>query len=166
MRRASKGARSLDDVVRDLLARARREKRASLPVAALREALGAEAGAAFDRLAARPGDAVELPPDAFGPCFRRADRETRVFELGFDREGLGGPASFVRGLVPGSEAERAGVRPGALLLSVKIPSEQAALGKRAEVELVLADGRGSRKVRYRPVATRRDAGWEAAGCAR
>jgi predicted metalloprotease with PDZ domain len=164
--RSSKGARSLDDVVRALLARSRREAREALPVAALREALGAEAGAVFDRLAARPGEDADLPGDAFGPCFRRAVREARVFDLGFEREDLGRPAIVIRGLRPGSAAARAGVREGALVLSSKVPSEEAALGASAEVELLLTDGRGSRKVRYRPVTTTHEARWEAAACTR
>jgi predicted metalloprotease with PDZ domain len=165
VRRASKGARSLRDVVRDLVARARREQQPALPVAALREALGAEAGGVLDRLSARPDAPVDVPRDAFGPCFRRIDREVRVFELGFDRAAVsGGPAAVVRDLVPGSAAEKAGVRAGALVLSAKVPFEQAALGEgKAEVQLLLAERQGSRKVHYRPVATRHETDWEPTG---
>jgi hypothetical protein len=96
-------------------------------VAALHEALGADAGAALDRLAARPDEPVALPGDAFGPCFRKTAREARVFELGFDREGPLGQAVVIRGLVKGSAAERAGVKEGSLVLSAKVPAEGTAL---------------------------------------
>ncbi len=167
IRRASHGARSLDDVLRALTAEARAAGKASLPVAALREALvrevGAEGGTAVDRLDA--GDAAPpLPDDAFGPCARRRVREARGFELGFDRRSLAGTPALVRGLVKASAAERAGLREGALVLTSRVPSESDALsdsGAPREVELWLADGK---RVRYRPVGTKRETTWEAAPC--
>jgi predicted metalloprotease with PDZ domain len=159
VRRASKGRRSLDDVIRELLAAARAGGSPSLPVAALRDALardiGREAAARVDRIDARDSPLPELPDDAFGPCARRTVRERTGFELGFERASLETRPALIRGLVRGSAAERAGVREGALVISSRIP------GDGGEVELLLAEGK---RVRYRPVATKREIHWETAPC--
>jgi predicted metalloprotease with PDZ domain len=167
VRRASRGRRSLDDVLRDLTKTARAGGKASLPVAALRDALvreiGAEGGASVDRIEAGD-DAPALPDDAFGPCAHRRVREARGFELGFDRRSLAATPALIRSLVKGSAAERAGLREGALVLTSKVPTEADALrdgGTPREVELWLADGK---RVRYRPVGIKRETVWEAAEC--
>lgn len=168
VRRASGGARSLDDVARALVARARATGLGRLPVSALREALERELGPAavpdLDRFEAGFDAPLELPEGAFGPCFKRLVRETTAFDLGFDRRSLHGHLTLVRGLVEGSAAERAGVREGALVLSAKVPEPEAALRRGAEVELLLAHGRGGKRVRYRPVVKKKTATWEVAPC--
>jgi len=76
----------------------------------LRADLG-EAGVAEFRamLAGRP----PLPEsDAFGPCFRRTTRPLRRYVLGFEPAVLTEPRRIVRGLIPGSAAEQAGLREG------------------------------------------------------
>jgi len=169
LRRATGGARSLDDVARDLVARARAERRIRLPIEALREALardlGPEGAAELDRLLAHPAAPIELPEDAFGPCFKRSTHQAPAFELGFDRTGLHGAAGLVHGLVKGSAAERAGLREGALVLSATIPREEDALRLSAEVELMIGMGRSRKRVRYRPVGKKIVARWDAAPCA-
>lgn len=168
IRRASAGKRSLDDVVRELVAKARAAGGASLPLAALREALGREIGderAAFVEKSAAATEreiARDLGEDAFGPCVRRTTKEETVFDLGFDPESLATKPTLVRGLVRGSAADRAGVTEGALVISAKIPRREEALRKIAEVELSLANGK---RVRYRPIEVRRDPVWTAAPCA-
>ena len=162
IRRASRGRRSLGDVVRDLLAGGS----ASLPVTALRDAfareIGPEGAAAVDRLEARDDTPVDLPGDTFGPCARRSVRERTAFEIGFDRRSLDGKPALIRGIVKGSAAEHAGVREGALVLSARIPVEAEALGRsRAKVDLLFADGK---RVRYAPVGKRRETTWEVADC--
>jgi hypothetical protein len=168
VRRASGGVRSLDDVVRALLAKARAEGRVRLPMSALREALEHDLGPAgaadLDRFEAHPDAEVALPDGAFGPCFKRLTRDATVFELGFERRSLRGNPTIVGGVVEGSAAERAGLRDGALVLSAKVPDPEAALRRGAEVELLLAQGRGGKRVRYRPVARRQTATWEVAPC--
>ncbi len=167
LRRASAGRRSLDDVVRELRVAARSAGGdGSLPVAALGDALAREIGpagpAAVDALEARDDTPLELPDDAFGPCVRRVVQERSVFDLGFDRRAIEREPALIRGLTPGSAAERAGVPEGALVLRSRIPAEADALGpSRSEAELLLASGK---RVRFRPVATRRETTWEAASC--
>ncbi len=170
IRRASAGKRSLDDVVRDLLAKARAGGGASLPLAALGEALAREVGAekaAFVDRAARMTDGEigeALGEDAFGPCVRRRVTEETVFDLGFDPESVSPKPTFIRGLVRGSAADRAGVTEGALVIAAKVPSREDARIKGAEVDLSLGNGK---RVRYRPTRVAREAAWvpsDAASC--
>ncbi|APR75424.1 Hypothetical protein A7982_00770 [Minicystis rosea] len=167
LRRASGGARSIVDIVRDLGARARAERTSKLPVTALRDALahdlGPQGAADFDRLIGHPNAVFDLPDGAFGPCFRRVTRESTAFDLGF--EPLRGSTGLVHGLVKGSAAERAGVREGALVLSAKIPREEDALRGGAEVELTFGEGRGKKRVRYKPVGKKTSVTWGVAPCA-
>lgn len=169
LRRQSGGARSLADVVRDLVTRAREEKTLRLPVTALREALTHDLGPPgaldFDRLTGHPNDPVDLPDGAFGPCFKRVVQERTGFELGFEPSGITGSTGMVRGLVRGSAAARAGVREGAVVLALKIPREEDALRAGAEVELTLGEGRARKRVRYRPIGKKVTARWEATRCA-
>ena len=48
----------------------------------------------------------------FGPCFRRTTGKFRRFELGFEPKSLVGDVKTIRGLMPGSEAAKAGLRDG------------------------------------------------------
>src|SRR5262245_60680698 len=51
--------------------------------------------------------ATQLPEsDGFGPCFRRITKPFRRFELGFELKILAERDRIVRGVVPGSAAER------------------------------------------------------------
>jgi hypothetical protein len=166
LRRA--GRRRLDDLVRDLLARARDAP--SLPVAAFRELVVAELGPAagddFDRLVVRGEAPIVVPPDAFGPCFRPADEEERRFDLGFDPRSLTATPSIIHDLAKGSAASMAGVTEGALvLLATSVPSPEAWLaGGRTLVDLTLANRQGGKRVRYEPVARRHVSRWRAQPC--
>lgn len=157
IRRETKGARTLAHAVRDLLAR----RETSLPVAALRDALGPAIAADFDRLRLSRDAATDLPDGAFGPCFKRSARETTGFDLGFDPESLGRSPAWIRGLTKGSPADRAGVTEGAMVLSSKVPREDEALHGKGQVELTLGDGK---RVRYRPVGKKTIVTWEATTC--
>jgi carboxypeptidase C (cathepsin A) len=112
VRRASHGERSLDDLMLEMKAR----ESAGQPVtpeaweAAVQRELGDSGSRAFrDMLAG----ASPLPSsDAFGPCFRRVSRQLRRYDLGFEPKVLTESPRIVRGLVAGSNAERAGLRNG------------------------------------------------------
>ncbi len=171
IQKASSGRRGIDDLVRELLARGRAERRGAFPLGVWRDAvqreLGDVGGATFDRVIVR-GEAAQLPDSAFGPCFHRVAREDDVLEIGFDRRSLARTPSVVTGVVPGGAAEKAGLRDGALVLAARIPGEGALppKGKKAEVVLTLAGKGGGKKVRYRPWSKRRVVVWEAQDCSK
>ncbi|HUD30032.1 MAG TPA: peptidase M61, partial [Novosphingobium sp.] len=117
IRAASQGKRSLDDVVRTMLA----ERRAGRPMdlnlwkRLLEKNLGAEGLADFDAMLA--GGTVVPPSDAFGPCFERTTKALKRFDLGFDPMILVTPERVVKGLKPGSAAALAGLRDGDRVLN-------------------------------------------------
>ena len=172
VRRRSGNARTLADVVRSLLARAKGARDGRLPASALREEIEKEAGDGaaldLDRWLARPDERIDLPDDAFGPCFERRRGVHRFIDLGFDRAGLHSSPPRVRGLVRGSAAERAGLAEGEVITSSRLPDAAAALdersGSRGEVELSVTTRGKSRKVRYRPVGSREGVSWEVKAC--
>lgn len=86
IRARSGGARSVDDVVRELLARARTAKRneagfRELPDAAflelVRAELGEEGARRFEAVVRR-GELPRAPGNAYGPCFDRRDQDGKV----------------------------------------------------------------------------------------
>jgi hypothetical protein len=80
--------------------------------------LAREAGPAatleFEHMLA--GTPVLPESDAFGPCFRRTIRALRRYQLGFDPKVLIEPSRTIRGLIPGSAAQTAGLRDGDKIL--------------------------------------------------
>jgi len=66
-----------------------------------------------DEFEAMLGGAIQLPePQGFGPCFTRITKPMRRYQLGFDPKVLVEHKRIVRGLIPGSAAELAGIRNG------------------------------------------------------
>lgn len=112
IRDASRGKRSLDDVLVPLMKR--RDSGHKLTQAAWVDAVTRELGAAgkqqFDDMLA--GKLIELDSDAFGPCFQRIQKLMRRYELGFTPDVLTEPTRIVRGVVAGSNAAKAGLRNG------------------------------------------------------
>ena len=112
IRKASGGKRSLDDVALAVVERNRRGQ----PVneAGLIDMFVAEYGpsARTDHDAMLAG-ATQVPEsDGFGPCFRRITKPFRQFELGFESKILAERDRVVRGVIPGSAADRAGLKDG------------------------------------------------------
>lgn len=155
VRARSKGKRSLDDLVRALAEVARKAPGEPIPVSVFRQAVAAEIGEAqeralWDGLVA--GALPELPDGAFGPCFGKVAEARTVADLGFDPSSLDSSPQIIRGTAPGSAAERAGVKDGALVLRSSVRGGQR-LDPDATVELVLAGRKGKQVVRYRPAKT-------------
>ncbi len=124
VRQATGGRRSIDDLVRTMADHRREDRPVTLDtwLDLLREHIG-EAGPETHR-AMMAGELMLPEPDGFGPCFRRSTRRVRAFDMGYDiaihagDSGLGPKTDrIVRGLKPGSEAEKAGVRDGDRVLS-------------------------------------------------
>jgi len=114
IRQKSGGKRSLDDVVRIIVARLRDGQSLSDEdwVKLMRTELGQPGVDAYDAMIAGK---TELPGSkAYGPCFRRIDAMIRRYNLGYTvkqpTDGRG--VYYVQNLVPGSEADKAGIRNG------------------------------------------------------
>lgn len=112
IRALSKGTRSVDDLVRTMIGRSRDGQ--AVDEAAWVSLLTAEGG--DDLLAIHKGmkDGKLMLPESgdFGPCFERTTKTIQRFDLGFDPKSLVGSSKVIKGLVPGSNAEAAGLRNG------------------------------------------------------
>lgn len=117
VRKASGGKRSIDDLIRAMIALERGDQPVTLEtwLDLLRESIG-EDGPAIHR-AMMAGELMLPDSDGFGPCFQRVTRKIREFDMGFDIRSTVGPDKMVRGLIAGSEAAKAGVREGDKILS-------------------------------------------------
>lgn len=167
LRKRSGGARSLNDLMRELLARAESKPGEPILIEVFQEMivreLGPDAGRDFEAMVLSREKEILLPEDIFGPCFGQKKAKQKVFDIGFDLKSLDTQPIVLRGVVKGSAAARAGVRDGALVLSHKLPKQG---DKDARVELWIAGGRGGKKIRYKPVATRETILWKAKKCKR
>jgi hypothetical protein len=112
IRRASGGARSLDDILLDLFAR--RADGETVSVRTFTDALAKELGpgvaAELDSVVVRGTKTVFVPPDAFGPCFTHSWTQVVVPDFALDRRTPG--VQTVVSLVPSSAAADAGLRNG------------------------------------------------------
>ncbi|WP_448662009.1 peptidase M61 [Sphingomonas sp. CJ20] len=149
VRRVSGGRRSLDDMVRTMLAtrQAGKPMDEALWRSLLKAELGTKGGADLDAMLA--GGTVTPPSDAFGPGFRRVSRKLRRFDLGFDPASLTVRPKLVKGLIAGSEAEKAGLRNGDEILNTF--SQDGLQGDQTRL-LTLEVRRGSEtlSIRYLP----------------
>ncbi|WBO20775.1 peptidase M61 [Sphingomonas abietis] len=149
IRARSRGARSLDDIVRTMLA----ARRAGKPMneALWRKLLNAELGAPgvveFDAMLA--GRTVIPPSNAYGPQFRRVSRPLRRFDLGFDPASLLARPRIVQGLVPGSQAALAGLRDGDEILD-SFPQDALQGNQQAYLAIAVRRGDRSLAIRYQP----------------
>lgn len=112
IRRASGGKRSLDDLILEMVQRRRDGE--TLKEDAWLDLVVRELGEEGLRLHADmlAGELMLPEPSDFGPCFTRTTAKFRRFELGFDPKSLVGVVKTIRGLQPGSEAHKAGLRDG------------------------------------------------------
>jgi predicted metalloprotease with PDZ domain len=110
--RSSRGKHSIDDLIQAMIDRSR----AGQPVTEaiwldmLRKEIG-EDGPAVHR-AMMAGQLMLPESDDYGPCFRRTTKKIRRFELGFDPKSLIATPHTIHGLMPDSEAAKAGLREG------------------------------------------------------
>ncbi len=112
MRKKTRGKKSLDDLMRAMLALEKSGKETSNAdwEMLLQTHLGTRAVKNFRAVL---DGAMPLPAsDAFGKCFQRVSKPLRRYELGFETDVLAEPKRIVRGLVPGSAAALAGLQNG------------------------------------------------------
>jgi M61 glycyl aminopeptidase len=112
VRKESGGRRSVDNLVLQMINLHRNGRRVTQAdwITLISKELGPSARIEFESMLA--GAVVVPPSDAFGPCFRRITRPMRRYEIGFDPKVLIEPDRVIHGLVPGSAAEKAGLRNG------------------------------------------------------
>lgn len=112
VRRASGGKRGIDDLVQNMIQRARDGEPLSEQVwlDLLRKELGEDGPAVHRNMMS--GGLVLPESEDFGPCFERVTRKMRRFDLGFDNASITANPKVIKGLKPGSEAAKAGLKDG------------------------------------------------------
>lgn len=159
IRQATKGAKSLEHVLRQLLEQALKERRA-LPLTAWLEAVeglrGQSEQADFDGWIRR-GDEPRLPAGALGKCFRPSTGAYEIFSLGFDAEATQATRTrTVVGLDPKGPAYRAGLRDDDVVQSVRYRRGDP----RVQVSLKVQREGKVEPLSYRPVGgSRRGQQW-------
>jgi len=110
--RSSAGKRSIDDLIRAMIGRSRADQPVTEAVwlDLLRKEIGEDGPAVHRSMMA--GRLMLPESDDYGPCFRRTTKKIRRFELGFDPKSLIGTQQTIHGLMPDSEAAKAGLREG------------------------------------------------------
>ena len=141
IRRASDGKRRVDDLILVMMQRAkdRQPVTEEVWVDLVRKELGEEGVAVHKSMMA---GGLMLPESGdFGSCFRRATTKMRQFDLGFDNASIVSNPKVIKGLKPGSEAEKAGLRNGDVLTyGVALDSVQGDIDRLFEVQ-VTRDGK-------------------------
>jgi predicted metalloprotease with PDZ domain len=139
--RASEGKRSIDDLIRAMIERSRTGQPVTEAIwlDMLRKEIG-EAGPAVHRSMMAGG--LMLPEsEDYGPCFRRTTKKIRRFDPGFDSKSLIGGEKIVHGLLPDSEAAKAGLREGdRVSYSVALDAVQAEVNRMLTLQ-VTRDGK-------------------------
>ncbi|SEP44593.1 hypothetical protein [Amycolatopsis saalfeldensis] len=139
--------RSLDDLVLEVLDRQRSGEEVGVPewIDLVRGELGDAGQADFEAMSA--GRPIVPRSDAFGSGFIRETEMGKAIELGFAISSL--ETGVVTDLIPGSGAERAGVREGDRIL-VAPGGAEVARGRISEVSLTLERGSRSVHLTYAP----------------
>lgn len=142
IRRASGNKRSVDDLVRAMIRKARAGNRITEEtwIGLVRQEIG-EAGVLVHRSMMRGGLVVPESED-YGPCFRRVTKPIRRFELGFKAVSLPDGKKRVENLIDGSEADKAGLRNGDVASYRTITTEDVRRDPEATVAAtVMRDGK-------------------------
>lgn len=146
---ASGGRRSLDDLLMAFLNRRKQGKPLTEEawVSTVVEYAGEHGKQQFEEM--MRGEIIQLKSAAFGPCFRRVEAPMRRYELGFTSDVLIEPRRIVRGLVPNSEAAKAGLRDGDEILK-PVPQDGIQGNQRATLTLRISREGQTMDVTYLP----------------
>jgi predicted metalloprotease with PDZ domain len=147
IRKASGGARSLDDFMRDLLERATSggEK---VSTESLVEGIGRATSTEFAERIRRivvDGETATIEADVLEPCLEGRVETVAAFEPGFDVE-ASVKAKVATGVVEGSEAHRAGLRNDQALKGWSISHGRTDL----PIELTVVDSGAERRLSFFP----------------
>jgi predicted metalloprotease with PDZ domain len=146
IRTRSRGERSLDDFIREVVARGRAGEKVGTESLLLRIARWTdEEFAARVRSIVVEGAPLDLDPSTFEPCLELETVSLAAYDLGFDFA-ASRDAKEVRGVRPGSAAERAGLREGQRITSVSITYGNP----ETPVELGVREGDTDRMIRWLP----------------
>ena len=155
IRRRSRNQASLDNVMFDLAAQeaARRRAHKAEPVALTNKRLFQTIGQrisqkSLDQLRryVEQGGVVPIPENALGPCVQSDGQTMTRFDLGFDGSRLSSGDTVVAGVVPYTEAYRAGLRDGQELMGWSIHNGDTS----KEVRLKIKEPDGERTITYFP----------------
>ncbi len=155
VRKATKGARDLDDVVRAMKARAQtitdKPPVASVLFKEEMQRVGVDVSADLDRLMEK-GEAVLLPADVFAPCGTVATLDLAAFDRGFDPVKTGENGNKITGLREDSPAYRAGLREGMQILK----RESGKNGdSRVDLSYRVLDNGAERVITFKPEGQKR-----------
>lgn len=154
IRAASGGKHSLDDVMHDMLAEARkRNNDRQLDEQVVDEHIRRYLGRSILPDVARfvvSGETIEPAATALGPCFEQTSEEVRSFELGFDLQTMLSSRTIAK-VDPRSAAYEAGLRDGQTVvgrvsIALNDPTKQVALTVRD------AEGAEPHTITYLPVS--------------
>ena len=125
IRRKSGGARSIDDLMRVMVRKGRDGETITDDVwyGLIRKEIGEEAVDITKSMLV--GGIIVPASDDYGPCFRRLDTPIRRYELGFElpKGAFPGKPVTIAGLMAGSEAAKAGLRDGDVVILPPLTSE-------------------------------------------
>jgi hypothetical protein len=141
IRKKSSGRRSVDDLIQVMIVRARAGEKLSDQtwVDLIGKELGEEGVAIHKSMLA--GGLMLPESNGFGPCFHRTVKKIRQFDLGFDNASLLGDVKTIKGLEPGSDAEKAGLRDGDVIsYGVALDAVQAEVNRTLALK-VTRDGK-------------------------
>lgn len=146
LRAATRGARSLDDLVLEMYARRVAGKKAGLAQwrGLVRRNLGANGIADFEAMVA--GKDIVPPANTFGPCLKPVFYQLRPFDVGF----YGMSSGVVQELRPDSAAAAAGIQNGDKILSSPALLKAAQQREDAVLVLDLLRGEQAMKISYVP----------------
>lgn len=116
IRARTHGRKSLDDLVLNLASRTERGDKVTVAdwQQAVVDILGPRARTEYEDMVA--GKKIVPPGTTFGPCFRRVGVKEYTQDIGFDVVAYMAAPRVIKNLVPGSAAERAGLREGDTVL--------------------------------------------------
>lgn len=147
IRRSSSGAKSLDDLMKELLTRVTAEDGPvdNDKLLGLIEEFTSPPFTAGIRKIVLDGETAALPLDLLEPCLEMTIEPMGPFDLGFDFE-ASKEEKIVIGVEEGSSAFRAGLRDGQRLKGWSVHGSRPD----REVELKIEDGEGERMISYFP----------------